>query len=54
MIQMKEAHIKFQKVNKEQFLQDRETVLAELLPAQWKHADLLRCLTKAIKKNELI
>ena len=51
---MKETNIKLKKVNKEQFLQDRETVLAELLTAQWKHADLLRCFTKAIQKNGLI
>ena len=47
------AGITFKLENSFQSLQDRESTLAQLLPAEWQRAELLRWLTNAIQQNGL-
>jgi Tfp pilus assembly protein PilO len=51
---VKAANIKAEQVYDSKSLQERESVLTKLLPIQWKRAELLRWLTKAIQNNGLI
>lgn len=53
LIQIKAANLKFQQENSLQSFHDREAALSQLLPLQWKRAELLRQLTKAIQQNGL-
>ena len=47
------AGITFKLENSFQSLQDRESALAQLLPAEWQRAELLRWLTNTIQQNGL-
>ena len=51
---VKAANIKAKQIYDKESLQARENDLVKLLSTEWKRAELLRWLTKAIQKNGLI
>ncbi|MDP7174732.1 MAG: type 4a pilus biogenesis protein PilO [SAR324 cluster bacterium] len=50
---VKSAGTTFKQENSFQSLQDRESVLRQLLPAEWQRAELLHWLTNTLQKNGL-
>ena len=54
LIQVNAANNNPKKPNFVQSLEKRETALENLLPTQWKHAELLSWLIDSIQKNGLI
>ena len=50
---VKSAGTTFKQENSFQSLQDRESVLRQLLPAEWQRAELLHWLTNTMQKNGL-
>ena len=50
---VKSAGTTFKQENSFQSLQDRETALRQLLPAEWQRAELLHWLTNTIQKSGL-
>jgi len=53
LIKVKSAGTKFKQENSFHSLQDRESALSQLLPAEWQRAELLRWLTNTIQQNGL-